>query len=169
MNMSEYFDASQLRFSIKVITPAGKEVTIDPLAQVVINEDNVKQEIQDLPAQYAFFSSVYISAKKKCSMLDLKLSRTKNDLAKLTRKEASSKGKDLNNKQVEEIVSGIKMVQDLEDQLLNAESEKDQLYYICIALDKKSYSLKSLQYMQAKEEGAIFDSRKSEIFQKENN
>ena len=150
--MENEFNATQLNFEIKVTTPSGKEVVINPLAQVSINEENVRREIQLIPAQYAFFTSVYIHSKKKRDLKELELNNRKSAASKFAREEAKKMGKDLNNKQVEEIISQMESLHKLETEFIELEAQTSQLFYLCNALDKKVTSLKSLSYMKSKED-----------------
>ena len=166
--MSEYFDAEKLKFEISVLAPSGQQIKINPLAQVNINQDNLQKEVVDLPAQYAFFTSAYIVAKKKSSMLELELKRTVNMFSKITRKESKASGKkELNNKEVDEIVSDLDVVKKLENELLDASIERDRLYFVCNAIDKKANSIRNLLYLQKQELDATFSARKSEYLNKD--
>jgi len=162
--MTNDFNFSELNFEIKIVTPSGTEVTINPLAQVSINENNIKKEIQLLPAQYAFFGSVYIHNKKLRDLKELELRNLKNAAGKAIREESVKAGKEFKNKQIEEIISEMESVQRLEMELIKLDAETNQLYYLCNALDKKVTSLRSLSYMKSKEDDVDNNRSKSGIF-----
>ena len=162
--MKTEFNISDLSFEIKVMTPSGTEVTINPLAQVSINENDIRKEIQLLPAQYAFFGSVYIYSKKLRDLKELELRNLKNAAGKVIREESVKSGKEFKNKQIEEIVSEIESVQRLEMELIKLDAETSQLYYLCNALDKKVTSLRSLSYMKSREDDVDNSRSKSGIF-----
>ena len=54
MTNNEYFDINLLKFNIKVVSPSGKEIEIDPLAQVIIDEENIKGQIKIQEKEYSW-------------------------------------------------------------------------------------------------------------------
>ena len=162
--MTNEFNFSELNFEIKIVTPSGTEVSINPIAQVSINETDIKKEIQLLPAQYAFFGSVYIHSKKLRDLKELELRNLKNAAGKAIREESVKAGKEFKNKEVEEIISEMDSIQKLEIELIKLDAETSQLYYLCNALDKKVTSLRSLSYMKSKEDDVDNYRSKSGIF-----
>jgi len=160
MTNNEYFDINLLKFSIKVVSPSGKEIEIDPLAQVIIDEENIKGQIKLLPAQYAFFTAVYLEAKKNRDIAEIDLNKLKADKSKQIRlkfKKKNIKGeeKELSNKEVEEHLYGEEDVVINEKKLVDLTSYSSQCYYLCEALNKKQVSLGSLSYIQNQEKKVL--------------
>ena len=166
MTNNEYFDINLLKFNIKVVSPSGKEIEIDPLAQVIIDEENIKGQIKLLPAQYAFFTAVYLEAKKKRDIAEIDLNKLKAEKSKEIRlkfKKKNVKGeeKELSNKEVEEHLycevdsSGVNLVSYYERQLVELTSYASQCYYLCEALNKKQVSLGSLSFIQNQEKKVL--------------
>jgi len=155
-NINEYFDTNELRFKIKVCSPSGKNIEIDPLAQVIIDEENIKEQIKLLPAQYAFFTAVYLLAKKNRDIAEIDLNALKAEKSRDIRakfKKQNSKGEEkaLTNKEVDEHLYLDKDVIDGEKQLINLTIYANQCYYLCQSIDKKQVSLGSLSYIQNQE------------------
>ena len=153
---NEYFDINLLKFIIKVVSPSGKEIEIDPLAQVIIDEENIKGQIKLLPAQYAFFTAVYLEAKKirdiaEIDLNKLKADKSKNIRLKFKKKNIKGEEKELSNKEVEEHLYGEEDVIYNEKRLVDLTSYASQCYYLCEALNKKQVSLGSLSYIQNQE------------------
>ena len=170
MTNNEYFDINLLKFSIKVVSPSGKEIEIDPLAQVIIDEENIKGQIKLLPAQYAFFTAVYLEAKKIRDIAEIDLNKLKADKSKLIRlkfKKKNIKGeeKELSNKEVEEHLYGEEDVISNEKKLIDLTSYASQCYYLCEALNKKQVSLGSLSYIQNQEKKVLDNITKDSLLE----
>jgi len=155
LNTNEYFDVNELRFKVKVSSPSGKNIEIDPMAQVIIDEENIREQIKLLPAQYAFFTSVYLLAKKNRDIAEIDLNAFKAEKSKEIRlkfKKKNSKGeeKELSNKEVEEHLYSVELIK-LEKILINLTIYANQCYYLCQSINKKQISLGSLSYMQNQE------------------
>ena len=160
MTNNEYFDINLLKFSIKVMSPSGQEIEIDPLAQVIIDEENIKGQIKLLPAQYAFFTAVYLEAKKvrdiaEIDLITLKADKSKDIRFKFKKKNVRGEEKELSNKEVEEHLYGEEEVVFKEKQLVDLTSYSSQCYYLCEALNKKQVSLGSLSYIQNQEKKVL--------------
>lgn len=160
MTNNEYFDVNILRFKVKVVSPSGKQIEIDPLSQVIIDEDNVKGQIKLLPAQYAFFTAVYLDAKKAKDIAEIDLNKLKADRskeirAKFKKKNIKGEEKELSNKEVEEHLYGEEDIVAAEKKLVDLTSYASQCYYICEALNKKQISLGSLSYIQSQEKKVL--------------
>lgn len=160
-------DFSSIDFSIKVILPSGSLLNINPVAQLFINEEKVRDEIKLLPAQFALFGSIYVQYKKNRDTLELKYNELKNKHAKEVREHAAVAHKELNNKQVDEIVNDLDDVKKLALTLIEMEYYVKQLYYLLEGLELKQSSLKALDYMNAREERAGDNVNKFKLFNNE--
>jgi hypothetical protein len=157
-------DFSSIDFNIKVILPSGSLLNINPVAQLYINEDRVREEIKLLPAQFALFGSIYVQYKRNRDILELKFNELKNKHSKEVREQSSRLKKELNNKQVDEIVNDLEEVKKLALTLIEMEFYVKQLYYLLEGLEIKQNSLKALDYMNAREERAGDNVNKFKLF-----
>ena len=146
----------ELRYKITVTTPSGKQLEIDPISQVAIDDDNVREQVKLLPSQYAFFTAVYLSAKKRRDLAELDLNRLKAAKSKEIRqkfKKVSVKGadKELTIKEVEEYLAEDESIYKKEKEMIELATQSTQCYHLVQAIDKKQAALSSLSYMQAQE------------------
>ena len=152
-------DFTKIDFTIKVILPSGKEIDINPIAQLVINEDDIRKEVRELPAQYALFGSLYVQYKKNRDILNYKLNELKTKYEKKIREENG----DLKNKEVEVMVDSMDDVKTLSQNLIHANYYVNQLYHLLEGLEKKQKSLTALGYMNAREERVNDEFTKSKL------
>ncbi len=137
-------------FKIKVILPSGSELEINPVAQLIVDEQNIRQEIRELPAQFALFSSIYVKYKKNRDLTEHTLSSLRNAYAKEIRKLNNN----LNNREVDEIIDTRDEIMQLKQKLIDESYYVNQLYYLIEGLEKKQKSLGALDYMNSREERA---------------
>lgn len=152
-------DLTKLDLSIKIILPSGATTNINPIAQLSVDENNIRKEVILIPAQYALFSSLYVQYKKNRDVLDSKLSQLKVEYAKKARLEQE----DINNKRVDEIVESCPDVIELNSRLIYANYYVNQLYHLLQGLELKQKTLSSIDYMNAREERSAQDLSKFKI------
>jgi hypothetical protein len=166
------FDKESLRFKLTVTSPSGKVVDIDPMAQVSIDEERIKDQIKLLPSQYAFFTATYLVAKRTKDLAELDLSRMKNVKSKEIRnkyKKSTAKGdKELTIREVDEYLAEDEEIYKKEKELLELTIQAAKCYNLCQAIDKKQQSLSSLSYMQSQERKLLDNLNKDALLEDHN-
>jgi hypothetical protein len=151
--MNKYLNLDEFKIVISAETPSGKIIEIDPINQTKIDKENIKEDLEFLPSQYLFIAIVYLHNKEKRDTLELELDRIKTDSSKLVREkwDEIEQGK-CTEKKVEEIVGSDQEIRNKELQLIKLTTVTNQLYYLCKAIDKKFYSMKSMSYFTSQTE-----------------
>lgn len=148
-NIEEFRD---LHLIIKIESSSGKSLDLDPILIAQIDESRVKEELKVLPTQYILFAKLYLDTKKKKDLLEIELDDLKTDYAKEARKDADDANRKITNPEVKDYVSSKEDIREKERELIGLNNQTTQLYYLCKTLDKKYDSLKSLSFMQNKED-----------------
>jgi hypothetical protein len=164
------FDKESLGFKLTVTSPSGKSVEIDPMAQVSIDDDRIKEQIKLLPSQYAFFTATYLVAKRTKDLAELDLSRIKNVKSKEIRnkyKKATAKGmeKELTIREVDEYLGEDEEIYTKEKELIELTIQTAKCYNLCQAIDKKQQALSSLSYMQMQERKLLDNLNKDSLLE----
>jgi len=156
MDLNEYY------FKIIVNTPSGKSIEINPLAQLQVNETDIKDELKLMPAQYMLYASTYSEYKKQLDLLENEIEQVENEATKRIRREWNDENIKLTIKLIAELLVDDPEIQEKTKQLVMLRNTVNQLYYFCKALDKKYYTLKTLSFMQGQSQSGM-DSEEEDI------
>lgn len=105
--LTEHLDASLLGstlFKFNVKLPNCGNVSVDLTEDVHIDYELLEQHLQDIPAQFVFWGSVYSEVKAQVSALETRISRRKAYLTRMMVEKAKFGGQKLTEKQVQAFI-----------------------------------------------------------------
>ncbi len=141
-NAPELADTELFKFSVKL--PGGRVIKIDLLQDVDIEFDDLEQHLEQIPAQYVFWASIYSELKHKVTWLDKKISVRRRAVARTTIEQYKSLNIKLTDKQFGVIVDGDEQIIRLDAELALANRNLGKIYHMVEAIRMRSEHCRSL-------------------------
>lgn len=149
--------ASQL-FRITVTLPVEdknekpKKLTIDVLPALEIEYDMLEKALEDMPATFAYFSSVYSEARKQVTLYERAIKARKGLIMKTIAAEQREAKTRLTSDQITRIIDADEDIDKLEMKLAERQMQSGKLYYFLEALRMKNDNLRTLAGFKKQEQ-----------------
>ncbi len=122
-----------------------KEIEVDILPDLDLDLDIIESQMQDLPAQYSFWASVYSEARLAVAVAERKLKARKAEVTKIVTQEYLKEvGKPPPEKVLMQIVEADKRLNEAEMSFQYAQMQSGKLYHMIEALKMKAELARSL-------------------------
>lgn len=131
--------------------PIYKIVEVDSLPNFNLDYDNVEYEIEDLPAQIAYYSMLYSEAKLRSNHLERLVKVRKAEATKLLRSKGSEGGVKFTADVVKQLIESDDGVISSDFELAQAQMQAGKLFGIVEALKAKADLARSLYAVKKKE------------------
>lgn len=129
-----------------------QNITVDLLPDLDLDYNDLEEQMQDIPAQYAFWSSVYSEARLKVAIEERRLKATRGRLIETTQRRAAQENIRLTNDQVKIVVESEQGMMEADMRLQNAQMQCGKLYHMLEALKMKSELARSLAGFKRQEQ-----------------
>lgn len=146
----ELASSSLFRFDVtlQVVDPEDptrkKKITVDILNDLEIEMDILEEQMQDMPAQYMFWSSVYSELRLAVAVAERNLKVRRGKATQFIQKEASDNGVKISVEQLKVIVEQDKNLMDADLRLAKAQMVAGKIWHLLKALDMKHEICRSL-------------------------
>jgi hypothetical protein len=134
------------------ITREHKKVKIDLLPDLDLDYDKLEILMQEIPAQYAFYSMVYSEARLKVAIEERRLKATKGALIEGVQRRAFNEKIKLTAEQVKAVVEAEPDLQEADHKLNLAQMQCGKLYHMIEALKMKAELARSLAGFKRQEQ-----------------
>ncbi len=122
-----------------------REIEVDILPDLDLDLDIIESQMQDLPAQYSFWATVYSEVRLGVAVAERKLKARKAEVTKLVTKEyVQEVGKPPPEKILTQIVEADKRLNEAEMAHQHAQMQAGKLYHMIEALKMKAELARSL-------------------------
>lgn len=121
-----------------------KRIKVDLLPDLDLDYEILEETMQDLPAQYAFYSMVYSEARMKVAIEERRLKAIRGTLIKEIQKRAAEEKIRLTGEQVKNVVEAESDIETADKRLQLAQMQCGKLYHMIEALKMKSELARSL-------------------------
>jgi hypothetical protein len=126
------------------LKPKHKEVNVDMLPDLDLDYDVLEEQIQNLPAQYAFWSAVYSEARLHVQIMERKFKATKGRITEKVQITAKEKGIKFTGEQVKAVVEADAQVTKDDMLFQQAQMRCGKLWHMMEALKMKAELGRSL-------------------------
>lgn len=148
----ELATSTLFRFNIKLQTQivnddgdlVRQEITVDVLPDLDLDYDILEKQMCDIPAQYAFWATVYSEARLGVAVAERKLKAQKGMLTKTIQKEAAAEGVKLSVEQVKVLVESDARLNQYDMAFQHAQMQVGKLYHTMEAIKMKVELSRSL-------------------------
>lgn len=129
-----------------------KKITVNILPVLDVDYETLETEIANVPAQFAYFATVYSEARHQVNLYERAIKVRKGQLMKqilLKQQEAKTR---LTSDQITKILDSDEGIEQLETKLANKQMQAGKLYYFLEALKMKNDNLRSLAGFKKQEQ-----------------
>jgi len=137
----EVANSSLFKFTIVL---RDRKIQVDMVANLDIDYGNVQQQLEDAPAEFAYWGAIYSELKLQVSLLERHIRSVRGKIAERIVKEAMAAGMRVTDKQVQAIVDADDTVRKLETQYAILQKHTGKAYFMVEALRMKNDNLRSL-------------------------
>jgi len=135
-------DSEIFKFNIS-ITPE-QDVSIDMLADLGMDYNNIQEELEEMPSVYAYWAAMYSEVKEQCAVLERRIKARRGALAKALVNKFTREQVRLTDKQLTAVIESDKVLNELEEKKERMNKQTGKLYYMIQAIQMKSDNLRSL-------------------------
>jgi len=129
-----------------------KKATVDLLPDLDLDYDILEQSMQDIPAQYAFYSMVYSEARMKVAIEERRLKAIRGTITRRIQTEASTENVKLTADQVKNVIEASDDMINADTKLQLAQMQCGKLYHMLEALKMKAELARSLAGFKRQEQ-----------------
>lgn len=138
-NQDEDTECGSTRFK-----KAYKQIIVDMLPDLDLDYDILEETMQDIPAQYAFYSMIYSEARMKVAIEERRLKAVRGTITRRIQTEASDERVKLTADQVKNVIEASDDIIKADTRLQLAQMQCGKLYHMIEALRIKSELARSL-------------------------
>ena len=129
-----------------------KKITVDLVPDLDLDYDILESQMQDLPAQYAFYAALYSEAKTKVALEDRRLKAIKGSLIEKVQFRSKEEGIKFSADQVKYVVEADDQLKAADARLQLAHKQCGKLYHMVEALKLKAELARSLAGFKRQEQ-----------------
>lgn len=129
-----------------------KKIRVELLPDLDLEYDNLEETMQDIPAQYAFYSMIYSEARMKVAIEERKLKAIRGSLIEGVQRRASKENVRLTGEQVKSVVESEDGIISADKHLQLAQMQCGKLYHMIEALKMKAELARSLAGFKRQEQ-----------------
>lgn len=130
-------------FKFKIKLSSGVAVDVDLMSDIEISYEHLEQQLDECPAQYVFWSSVYSEAKESVSILERRIKVRRGALVEQATAIAAKDTLRLTEKQIAYIIEKDDILNEWEVTLAVLQKKAGKLYHMVQAVMMKSEHLRS--------------------------
>ena len=131
-----------------------KRITVDLLPDLDLDYEILETQLQNLPAQYAFFAAVYSEVRMNSELVERALKAKKGNIVKMMVSEAGREKIRFTADQIKIVLESDEGLMRLDEQYQKLQMQAGKLYHMLEALKMKSELARSLAGFKRKEYGA---------------
>jgi hypothetical protein len=128
-----------------------KKITVDVLNDLEIEMEVLEEQMQDIPAQYMFWSSVYSELRLAVAVAERNLKVRRGKATQFVQKEASDNGVKISVEQLKVIVEQDKNLTDADLRLAKAQMVAGKIWHMLRAVEMKHEICRSLMGLKKAE------------------
>lgn len=146
----ELADSSLFRFNVALQVPdhddpsKKRQITVDILSDLDIDMEVLEEQMQNLPAQYMFWSAVYSEMRLAVAVAERNLKVRRGSATKYVQKEASDNGVKISIEQLKLIVESDEKLIDADLRLAKAQMVAGKIWHMLKAIEMKHENCRSL-------------------------
>ena len=146
----ELVSSSLFKFEVTLQVPdpddpsQKRKIEVDILPDLDIDMDILEEQMQDVPAQYAFWSSVYSELRLAVAVAERNLKVRRGKATKFVQEEAKRNGTRISVEQVKTIVESDQKLIDADLRLARAQMLAGKIWHMIKALEMKQENCRSL-------------------------
>lgn len=139
-------DSTLFKFTVRIprINDEPLTVEVDLTADLDIDYDMIRQQLEDTPSEFAYWAAIHSELKMQVAKLQRRLKARRGKVAYDLIKEAIARDIKLTQKQVDTAVEADSKLNELEAQLMIMEKHCGKMYYMVEAIRMKAENLRSL-------------------------
>lgn len=119
-------------------------ITVDLLPDLDVDYDIIENQMEDLPAQYAFWASVYSELRNNVAMLERASKIRKGQVIEEVQKSARDEGIKFTADQVKSVVEVDDTLNKIEARVEKAQMQTGKIYHLMESLKMKAELVRSL-------------------------
>lgn len=139
---TEVAESTLFKFNIKLLN--GNTITVNMLNDLDIDYDILERQLEDIPAQYAFWAAVYSEVRSYVAVYERRIKAKKGRLTETIIEAAKIDKVKLPEKIVASIVEKDESLAKLDMDLASAQMKAGKLYHMLEAIKMKSELTRSL-------------------------
>lgn len=146
----ELASSSLFRFDVSLQVPdpqdpsKKRKITVDVLSDLDIEMDVLEEQMQNLPAQYMFWSAVYSEMRLAVAVAERNLKVRRGKATQHVQKEASNNGVKISIEQQKVIVESDENLIDADLRLAKAQMVAGKIWHMLKAIEMKHENCRSL-------------------------
>lgn len=141
----EVANSTIFKFAITVDNGGGKKtIDVDLKADLDIDYGIIVQQLEDAPAEFAYWAAIYSELKLQSSVLERQIRARRGKLTETAINQAKEASVRLTDKQVQAIVDADKDLEKLELRHMITQKHTGKMYFMIEALKMKCDNLRSL-------------------------
>jgi len=139
----ELVNSTIFRFEVKLnsIDPATKKnrvISVDILPDLSIDYDILEEQVQDLPAQYAFWAAIYSECRNMVAMAERAVKVRRAQAIRAVQKDAADNKVKFTAEQVKHLIEADNALVGADKQLQQFQMQAGKLYHMIEALKMKA-------------------------------
>lgn len=131
-------------FIFRIKLPNGQQIDINMLQDVDIIYDQLEGHLEEIPAQYIFWASVYSELRSMVPIIEAKIAARKAILVGKSVEIFKAKGIKLTDKQTELVINSDDKITQLISELAITQKQIGKLYHMVEAIKMRSEHCRSL-------------------------
>jgi hypothetical protein len=132
-------------------TKKAKNITINLLPDLVLDRELIEQQMEELPASYVFWSTLYSELRCNVEVLSRAVKIRRGQAIQDVQKRARDEGIKFTGEQVKAVVEADAELNKLEEGLAKAQMQTGKVWHMVKALEMKGDFARSLLTMKRKE------------------
>lgn len=121
-----------------------KKITVNVLPVLEVEYESVETELTNVPAQFAYFASVYSEARQQVTLYERAIKTRRGRITKEILERQKEEKTRLTSDQISRILDADEDIENLEIKLAQKQMQTGKLYYFLEALKLKNENLRSL-------------------------
>lgn len=121
-----------------------KKITVNVLPVLEVEYEAVETELANVPAQFAYFASVYSEARHQVTLYERAIKTRRGRITKEILERQKEEKTRLTSDQITRILDADEEIENLENKLAQKQMQTGKLYYFLEALKLKNENLRSL-------------------------
>ncbi len=131
-------------FQFTIETADKQKIDVDMVADLDIDYDILRDQLEDTPAIYAYWSAMYSEMKMQTALLERRIKAKRGKLIDAAVKEAARADVRITQKSLEMIIESDETLNKLEIRLLLMQKHAGKMFAMIQAIQMKSDNLRSL-------------------------
>lgn len=144
-------DSTVFRFKVP-LPSTGKKVEVDILPDLDLDYEILEEQMQDIPAQYAFYAAFYSELRLMVAKAERNLKARRGEATQFVASQAKERGTKLAADSIKQIVESDEKLCQADDRLQKAQMLCGKIYHMLEALKMKAELARSLAGFKRQEQ-----------------